>query len=307
MKKFCLSTLLGLCLTWLGAQNPNCPAYPKIMRQADSLLQKEQYVFALKKLNAAKEYCPDETKKVDAKINEVVAAIEQKRKQAEKINLYFQFGKEKAAWAYDFASGKFAVINLKGDKLTEFLYDAPEGFKDGVAIAKVNNQFVFIQADGKEVEGRYDFLLPTVGGMYMSQHDKSLVFLDKRGRFLFYTREREDFLEIESKERKKGTLNIAGKGFIRPLYDALESASKGLYRVNVGGKANDDGYLVGGQWGLVDSVGQVLIKPQYDALESASKGLYRVNVGGKANDYGYLVGGQWGLVDSVGNVLIKPQ
>jgi len=233
MKKYCLSSLLGLCLTWLAAQNPNCPAYPKIMRQADSLLNRELYVAALKKLNAAKEYCPDKIQKVDAKINEVVAAIEQKRKQAEKINEYFQFGKEKAAWVYDFASGKFAVINRKGDRLSEFLYDAPEGFKDGVAIAKVNNQFVFMQADGKEGEVRYDFLLPTVRGMYLSRYDGRFLLLDRKGRFLFYVKgdRYDDFLEIESKEGKKGILNITGKGLIRPLYDALEIVLKGSYKV----------------------------------------------------------------------------
>ncbi|MBK9489074.1 MAG: WG repeat-containing protein [Haliscomenobacter sp.] len=46
---------------------------------------------------------------------------------------------------------------------------------------------------------------------------------------------------------------------LKPQYDAIESASKGLYRVNVGGKPNSFGKLQGGQWGLVDSVGNVLL------------------------------------------------
>ena len=81
----------------------------------------------------------------------------------------------------------------------------------------------------------------------------------------------------------------------------------GLYRVQVGGKSNDDGDIVGGQWGLVDSLGKVLIKPQYDYIESVSMGLYRVNVGGKSGILGGIEGGQWGLVDSLGKVLINPQ
>ena len=99
---------------------------------------------------------------------------------------------------YDFASGKFAVINRKGDRLSGFLYDAPEGFRDGVAIAKVNNQYVFMQANGEEVEGRYDFLLPTVGGMYLSRYDGRFLLLDRKGRFLFYVEwdSYDDFLKM---------------------------------------------------------------------------------------------------------------
>ncbi|MBK9489073.1 MAG: WG repeat-containing protein [Haliscomenobacter sp.] len=62
-----------------------------------------------------------------------------------------------------------------------------------------------------------------------------------------------------------------------------------MYRVNVGGKADIRSGIIGGYWGLVDSLGNALLKPQYDAIESASKGLYRINVGGKPNDYGTIV------------------
>ncbi|MBK9489077.1 MAG: WG repeat-containing protein [Haliscomenobacter sp.] len=44
-----------------------------------------------------------------------------------------------------------------------------------------------------------------------------------------------------------------------PQYDDIRVASKGLYWVQVGGKANDEGYIEGGQWGLVDSLGNVLL------------------------------------------------
>ena len=99
-----------------------------------------------------------------------------------------------------------------------------------------------------------------------------------------------------------GWVDSIGNVLLKPQYDAIENASKGLYWVQVGGKANANGFLVGGHWGLVDSVGHVLLKPEYDALERVSKGLYRVNVGGKADILGRIVGGQWGLVDSVGKI-----
>ncbi|MBK9489075.1 MAG: WG repeat-containing protein [Haliscomenobacter sp.] len=78
-------------------------------------------------------------------------------------------------------------------------------------------------------------------------------------------------------------VDSVGNILLKPQYDDIRVASKGLYWVQVGGKANDDGYIEGGQWGLVDSLGNVLLKPQHDAIESASKGLCKVQVGGKPN------------------------
>ena len=54
-----------------------------------------------------------------------------------------------------------------------------------------------VACDGKEGEGRYYFLLPTVGGMYLSRYDGRFLLLDRKGRFLYYVEwdRYEDFLE----------------------------------------------------------------------------------------------------------------
>ena len=60
-----------------------CPEYPRLIREANVLLKKEEYISAINKLNTAREYCPSNSKKIDIEIEKVVAAIEKKKKEAD--------------------------------------------------------------------------------------------------------------------------------------------------------------------------------------------------------------------------------
>ena len=104
MKRLCIILLLGVFQQALPGQSKDCPLLDSILLDVERLLKQESYVKALDKLNAAREYCPDKSKDIEARTKAVVLAIERKKSQADealkKANTligYFKFGKEKFA------------------------------------------------------------------------------------------------------------------------------------------------------------------------------------------------------------------
>ncbi|MFZ4426522.1 MAG: hypothetical protein ACOYOO_05145, partial [Saprospiraceae bacterium] len=136
--------LLGLC----GFSQPRCSKerYDLLMRQADSLANKEAYSQAIRKYTSARACQPQYADIVDLRISEVFAKVDSLRKKAEdlgekltkeqkitkqalerakKLVAFFQFGKEKAAFAYDPESGNFRVIDKQGEELSKPIYQHP--------------------------------------------------------------------------------------------------------------------------------------------------------------------------------------
>jgi predicted secreted Zn-dependent protease len=66
-----------------------------------------------------------------------------------------------AAWKYAPARDAYAVVNTSGKVLTDYIFQLPSPFKQGVATAKKDSFFVFVHADGSVSPKQYTFLNTT--------------------------------------------------------------------------------------------------------------------------------------------------
>jgi hypothetical protein len=256
------------------AAQPGCPLerYQLLLWQADSLFFKERaYSQAIRKYTAAKDCQPKYSAEIDQRIASVFELVNRQRIEADSIRKeiqrqqkitqqslekanrlvsYFNFGKEKAAWAYDAQSGRFAVLDKGGNQLTDFLYESPESFNGGMAIAKVNNQFVILDDKGKERSERYDFLMQAIGGYILAGNSEEKNLLDSKGEYFFSIWELGDnYLQIKN-NGKIGLINHNGKVIVRPIYGWISGFSEGRAWVNIGGTPDENGIIQGDKWGL---------------------------------------------------------
>jgi len=80
--KHLFAFLTGLFLVTV-ANAQDCPQFERMVQDSRKLLSNEKYIEAINKLSAAREYCPQNSKKIDEEIQSVVKAIETKKKQAD--------------------------------------------------------------------------------------------------------------------------------------------------------------------------------------------------------------------------------
>ena len=128
--------------------------------------------------------------------------------KAERLARFLNFNKENAAWAYNTDSSRFAVIDRDGNRLTDFVYENPEPFHNGVAVAQVENQYVFVNEKGNEMSRRYDYLIPTTENRYIGGTSKERWILDNIGKELSelptdFEERRDDGFRVIVKDGKK--------------------------------------------------------------------------------------------------------
>jgi hypothetical protein len=334
--------LFALLLPCCAAAQDCTPArYHRMMREADTAAQNGQYDLAINKLQSAKTCQPDSEAVVNLRVLEVFKEVNRQRElaiknereakkqtkiaqterekaeanlaKANRLIHHLNFREEEAAWAYK--DGKFAVINLNGDTLTDFVYTSPEPFRGGKSISQINNEYVFISKTGQEDSVRYDFLAKMPFGYFLTQGGDRF-FLDAEGNLYTLGKSRDDGLTIIKQGEREGLMDSLGRIIVLPNSESVSDFSEGFYPVKYGeqwGFVGLDGQAVfsgryedvgsfseglaaaqqGGKWGFIDTLGQWKIMPLYDEVFSFAKNRATVKVGEK-----------WGLIDPSGRTVI---
>ncbi|MBP6827264.1 MAG: WG repeat-containing protein, partial [Saprospiraceae bacterium] len=337
-----------------NAQHCDIQRYRALIHQADVAVEKGQYDLAVNKLQSAKTCQPDSETVVNVRIVEVFREVNRQRelairneKEAKRQQLiaaenaaearrqrdtatanlnkanrlihHLNFQEEKAAWAYKY--GKFAVINLNGDTLTDFIYEMPGPFRKGAAVAQVNNRYVFVDGMGREDSVRYDFLTKTPHGYFATRGGRQFILDEKRVSYYIsgeFADRRKDHFIIIVKDRAKGLADPNGLIVIPPVYEDIAHFSSGVSKVKKQAKwgfTDTSGMMIGpavyeyiddlsngfaavkkdNVWGFVDSNGVLAILPAYKEVRHFSNGFARIQKDGK-----------WGFVNKKGAIAVQP-
>ena len=292
--------------------------YKLLMQEADTFVKQEAYSQAIRKYNSARACQPQYAAEVDERIAIVFEKVNQERikadnlreqigkeqkiteralEKAEKLVAFFKFGKEKAAWAFDNSTGGFSVIDNNANRLSEAIYKNPSNFRNGIAVAQVNNQQVIVRDDGTEISGRADFMQEATGGYYICYNQNQNIHLlnqlngDTLADALKYG---TTSLIRFNRKGKTGLMDEEGKIVLTAVYDAIGEFSSGRAEVTLGGKR-----------GWIDASGRELLSPKYNSIRLFSKNLMIISVGGEKHS-SYTDYPKWGLIDSSGRAVVPP-
>ena len=98
---------------------------------------------------------------------------------------------------------KYALFNIDGDKITDFIYDDVNNFYNGTALVKKDNKYGLINTQGKTVVDydKYDYISTNSGGLYLVHDDKGDYLIDAKGKQVYTyktdTKEHHSFLETD--------------------------------------------------------------------------------------------------------------
>ena len=189
--------------------------------------------------------------------------------------------------------------------------------EEGLALAKKDGKFGFIDQTGKEIiPPVYD----EVGsfnqqGLALVKKDGKSGFIDQTGKEIIPLTLMIDFfnmVEVE-KDGKWSVIDLMGKEVI-PLIDHYGYLF--LLRVNIGGKKNHYGRVAGGKWGVIDLTGAEIIPIIYDRVwnfkeqglamvkKDGKLGLNLVKKDGKLGLALVEKDGKLGLIDTTGKEII---
>lgn len=325
MKIQVLIILLGLCCVSAKAQNCD-----KIVQKIEVAYRTGRNAEALTQIRALRACDVSEQGKklADAWTEKVYKSVQAQKDLAEssltkanRLIRYFNFDDEKAAWAYK--DGLFAVIDLNGNTLTDFMYENSEPFNNGVAIAGINNQYVFVNDRGEEVSERYDCVIAANRNRYFARKTYYKIVLDSLGQELyntrFFTYDINDGLSLIFQDSLMGIEDSTGHIIIQPLYQYIGSFSEGIAQAKKDekwGAINMKGQVIvpfqfeqiedfmnerarvklNNKWGFVNNQGEIIIPMQYDQLWDFSEGLAR-----------FEQEGLWGFIDEYGQVVMAPK
>lgn len=308
----------------VGVSAQNCD---KIVQKIEAAYRADRLDEALTQIRALRACDVSEQGKAlaDAWTEKVYKSVQAQKelaqnslKKANRLIRHFNFDDEKAAWAYK--DGLFAVIDLNGDTLTDFMYENPYPFNNGVAIAGTNNQYVFVNDRGEEVSSRYEYLITLPKTRYFSSNRNSHIILDAGGDVLYVINsihKKEEVYFIQ-KFDEIGIMNSKGDIIFQPQFDEIRVISGTLAEVKKNGEwqivnINDpnllpsklditntfikgmEGILDDDKWGFMDAQGQIVVQPQFDSIMPFFEGMAGVKKGGK-----------WGFIDTSGLMVIQP-
>jgi hypothetical protein len=287
MKTQVLIILLGLCCVSARAQN--CDKIVQKIEVAYSDGRLDEALTQIRALRACdvseqgKKLADTWTEKVYKSVQAQKDLAQSSLTKANRLIRHFNFDDEKAAWAYK--DGLFAVIDRNGNTLTDFMYENPEPFNNGVAIAGINNQYVFVNDRGEEVSERYDYVILTVWGGYLGGREWERDILGKNGRVVFDNYEFDKSLNLVKQGDKWGFIDRNAKIVILPQFEEAGSFYQGLAKVKINNS-----------WGYIDETGKIIIPPQFEDAGDFYQGLAPIQV----KDL-------WGYISKTGKIIIQPQ
>jgi len=185
-----------------------------------------------------------------------------------------------------FDDWKFAIIKENGEMFTEFIYDSPRFFSEGLLAHKI----IF------EDEKWRDWLYEKYGqtGLSMYKPKELWGFIDKNGKVIINYKYGQ--MKIgDSYESHEGIIAINKNQNFNGLLDF--TLNFGRYdRFPVSDFVNGRAKVLNYKWGIIDKNGRTIINYRFDEINSLVEDSYAVKLNNK-----------WGFIDSVGKLFIKPQ
>lgn len=277
--------------------------YRQILQDANRNFGDGDFRQAYEKYRAARGCSEANFNLIDSLMDAALLAVDHQRERAERAekdarrNLskanrlvaYFNFGDENAAWAYNTQNGRFGVIDRNGQLLSKsgFIYESPASFHDGIALARVDNQVVFVSDHGVEISDRYDYIIPTLHDRYVASKSYIKMIINNQGEPMHellpdYKQQKNEPFTFIIKEGRTGLLDAEGEIFIKPEYEEVEIFANGMAAV----KKN-------GLWGFIDSSGFERIAPKYKDRGWFSEGRAAIKMDKK-----------WGYINKKGKEVI---
>jgi hypothetical protein len=233
-------------------------------------------------------------------------------------NVLGRVGEDDIVYSEDF-DGKREFIDLKKivrGKVKKNIKEAGV-YSDGLAPVKINNEYLYVDLDGKKVSGSYKFAGTYSDSKAAVQIKKDKwALVDKEGKTVSDNFE-DIVLALDDSYKNSKGVAVAKKGGKYAVYSAdLKSVKKELDCDKIDKITNDGVFAAkkGDKWGFVNTNGEWVIEPQYKNAKSFSNGLAAVetdngwNMVNSSNkkvlkdsysDIGYL--------DDDGNCLVMPK
>jgi hypothetical protein len=260
-----------------------------------------------------------------------VWALREKAKADRFASAFFESEAEKFAWAYDFENKKFEIINRSGTIIGDYLWEDPQQFHNGIAIARRNGQYHWLEG-GDTISKGYSWLHPTDENVYLGIIGLKRVALDpldgesKDDVKPSVQSLKEDtmgdgmWLNPFQSESKYGFKNLSDDIIILPKYEIVQTFFDGLAPVKMNekwGYIDQSGLRIGsalfdqpvlempykgtfriqetGKQGIAHISGEEILFPQYQSISDFSEDLASVNKKGK-----------WGFINVEGREVIRP-
>jgi WG containing repeat len=200
--------------------------------------------------------------------------------------------KKPPLWKYSDDRKTYALSDAKGKALTDYIFQYPSTFKNGVATAKKDSFYAFIYHDGSISSKKYTFLKRSTEGYYWGFDGQRSQRLDAKGGESDLYSDFLNFTKFNKAPRyyrlnkKQGLIDSLGRFVTPPLYDNIYKSSlkEEFLIVNIGKL-----------YGLIDLKGRIILPVSYEKIEYSSVGLYVVKLNGLH-----------GLVSLEGTILAKP-
>lgn len=98
---------------------------------------------------------------------------------------------------------KWALINRKGEKITDYVFDDVKEFSEGVAPVKKDQRWFFIDKTGSEVlQNDYSYIDRFVDGLaWVSLKDGTRGYIDQSGKFVIQIPEAQKYFDFRLKRR----------------------------------------------------------------------------------------------------------
>jgi len=259
---------------------------------------------AFQKIEKRKREAESAQKRAENAEKKVKAELE----KSKRLSSFFNFGKEEASWAYNSENALFAVINNNGKQLSEFVYESPERFLNGVSFARITDvdqsRFVFLNTHGQEISPRFDYITSTFGNKYFVGHpfkvkqydyhynqyiveNKNTTVYSPYADIMYgiiFPRRPDGFMLTVVNDTLFGLVDTIGNVILPCEYRQIGLFSEGLAPVRKGDR-----------FGVVDKKGTLTSALAFDDVWSFYEGLAPAKLNKK-----------WGFIDPAGNWVIPP-
>ncbi|MBD3338372.1 MAG: hypothetical protein GF353_04655 [Candidatus Lokiarchaeota archaeon] len=177
---------------------------------------------------------------------------------------------------YDCLGGKWGFINEKGNIIRDINLDL-------VNLITFSEGLSWVMFGENKYDGKWGIM--NIKGEWVAE---PLFNFDKVFAF-------QNGAAIVESNNKKGYIDKRGRVIFRPQFDSVGAFYDGISWVNTGAQEDQNGFLIGGKWGLVNLSGNFLKHFQYECIQNFSDGnawVRRTKMG------------KWGLIDSEGRQIL---
>ena len=304
---------LGFLFTNLKGQtnSPFASEFNRLFKEGKEAMnsQNPDYSEAIAHFLAAGRADPSRAQEADEMVLEVMKRIQAQgvrerraRLQSDRLVSYFfpKNSNAKAAWAYG-DNGKFAVIDREGNRLTSFVWEAPQPFINNYSIARRSGSYIILDEKGEEQSEHYDWYHPTSMGIYYAiQEGEKSIPLSHEGKkwttgnyyplklyeiypkFDYVIRDKQPEVIAFRQDGKVGLIDSLGNVLIPPKYERI---IEDLFKHGRVWAKKDSG----GKYGLIDISGNEVTPYIYDKVSGFSQGIAKVQEDWK-----------WRFIDTLG-------